>query len=162
MDPMLPDYDGACTSNVMRSLLEDPDGVPEWVPQRLDGVDQVVLLVLDGLGWHQMQERSSLLRGLSGMASTPIRTVAPTTTATALTSITTGQPPGEHGVIGYRMKRAKERTALQHGARHRHDPERLPSLHVNGPLRFETHVASHACTWGFSFGAGSSSPQCQV
>lgn len=103
MDPMLPDYDGACTSNVMRSLLEDPDGVPEWFPQRLDGVDQVVLLVLDGLGWHQMQERSSLLRGLSGMASTPIRTVAPTTTATALTSITTGQPPGEHGVIGYRM-----------------------------------------------------------
>ena len=29
--------------------------------------------------------------------------VAPTTTATALTSISTGTPPGEHGVVGYRM-----------------------------------------------------------
>ncbi len=101
--PTLPDYDGACTANVMRPLLEDPQGVPEWFPTRLDGVDQVVLLVLDGLGWHQMRERENLLRGFPGLASTRIRTVAPTTTATALTSITTGLPPGEHGVIGYRM-----------------------------------------------------------
>lgn len=102
-DPLLPDYDGACTSNVVRPLVEDPDGAPDWFPERLDGVDQVVLLVLDGLGWHQMQERTSLLRGMTQMATTRIRTVAPTTTATALTSITTGLPPGEHGVIGYRM-----------------------------------------------------------
>ena len=37
------------------------------------------------------------------MDGTPDHHVAPTTTATALTSITTGVPPGEHGVIGYRM-----------------------------------------------------------
>ena len=29
--------------------------------------------------------------------------MAPSTTATALTSITTGLPPGEHGVVGYRI-----------------------------------------------------------
>ena len=29
--------------------------------------------------------------------------MAPSTTATALTSITTGLPPGQHGVVGYRM-----------------------------------------------------------
>jgi predicted AlkP superfamily pyrophosphatase or phosphodiesterase len=29
--------------------------------------------------------------------------VLPTTTATALTSLTTGLPPGEHGVVGYRI-----------------------------------------------------------
>ena len=33
----------------------------------------------------------------------PITSVAPTTTATALTSITTGLPPAEHGVVGYRL-----------------------------------------------------------
>ena len=33
----------------------------------------------------------------------PIHTVAPTTTATALTSITTGLTPAEHGLIGYRI-----------------------------------------------------------
>lgn len=101
--PVLPTYDGACTANVMRPLVEDPDRVPGWFPSGVVGADQVVLLVLDGLGWNQMQDRVGLLRGLTRMEAAPITTVAPTTTATALTSITTGLPPGEHGVIGYRM-----------------------------------------------------------
>lgn len=101
--PVLPAYDGACTSNVVDVLVEDPDRPPAWFPAGVEGADQIVLLVLDGLGWQQMQERRSLLRGLTLMESTPITTVAPTTTATALTSISTGLPPGEHGVIGYRM-----------------------------------------------------------
>ena len=100
---VLPDYDGACTCNVMKPLVEDPDGVPDWFPDGVVGVDQVVLWVLDGLGWEQMQERASSLRGLLRMEGAPITTVAPTTTATALTSISTGLPPGEHGIIGYRM-----------------------------------------------------------
>ncbi len=37
------------------------------------------------------------------MAGGAITTVAPSTTATALTSLTTGLPPGEHGVMGYRI-----------------------------------------------------------
>ena len=37
------------------------------------------------------------------MSGTAITTVAPSTTATALTSISTGLPPGEHGVMGYRI-----------------------------------------------------------
>jgi hypothetical protein len=101
--PVLPAYDGACTSNVVDVLVEDPDRPPAWFPEGIEGADQIVLLVLDGLGWEQMQERLGLLRGLTLMESTPITTVAPTTTATALTSISTGLPPGEHGVIGYRM-----------------------------------------------------------
>lgn len=87
----------------MRPLIEDPDDLPTWFPMRLDGVEQIVLLVLDGLGWHQMVARSPLLRGLTSMAAARITTVAPTTTATALTSIATGLPPGEHGLVGYRM-----------------------------------------------------------
>ncbi len=101
--PVLPAYDGACTANVVDVLVEDPDRPPVWFPEGIEGADQIVLLVLDGLGWHQMQERRSLLRGLTLMQAAPITTVAPTTTATALTSISTGLPPGEHGVIGYRM-----------------------------------------------------------
>ena len=102
--PVLPRYDGACTSNVVPVLVEDPDHPPAWFPEGVAGAEQIVLLVLDGLGWHQMQDRLELLRGLPLMESTTITTVAPTTTATALTSITTGLPPGEHGVIGYRME----------------------------------------------------------
>ena len=102
-DLVLPDYEGACTSNVMRPLVDDPDHPPSWFPAGVEGADQVVLLVLDGLGWNQMQARRDMLRGLTLMDARRITTVAPTTTATALTSICTGLTPGEHGVIGYRM-----------------------------------------------------------
>lgn len=64
---------------------------------------QVVLLVLDGLGWLQMQANAALCPTLMRMAGHHITTIAPSTTATALTSITTGLTPGEHGVVGYRM-----------------------------------------------------------
>ncbi len=102
-DLVLPDYGGPCTTNVMRPLVVDPDHLPDWFPCSLEGVDQVVLLVLDGLGWNQLQDRLGMLSGLPRMAASRITTVAPTTTATALTSISTGLPPGEHGLIGYRM-----------------------------------------------------------
>lgn len=100
---VLPDYEGACVANLVDVLVDDPDGAPEWVPDGVRGAQQVVLLVLDGLGWRQMQERWDLLRGFPLMEGVPITTVAPTTTATALTSISTGLTPGEHGVVGYRM-----------------------------------------------------------
>jgi hypothetical protein len=79
------------------------DDVPDWVPEAVLDARQVVLLVIDGLGWEQLQERRAAAPTLAAMAGRPITTVAPSTTATALTSITTGLPPGEHGVIGYRM-----------------------------------------------------------
>jgi predicted AlkP superfamily pyrophosphatase or phosphodiesterase len=100
--PLRPDYGGACITNVMTNLLEPPDLLPAWMPAAGDA-DQVVLLVLDGLGWDQMQERRALVPTLLGLEASAITTVAPSTTATALTSIATGLPPGEHGVIGYRM-----------------------------------------------------------
>jgi hypothetical protein len=59
------------------------------------------------------------------MAGGPITTVAPSTTATALTSITTGLPPGEHGVMGYRIAVGGEvlnvlRWTTDHGDARRH------------------------------------------
>lgn len=102
-DFLLPEYGGAATSSLANILLDDPDNPPEWFPQEIIGADQIVFLVLDGLGWEQMQERHSLQRALTQLPGRPITTVAPTTTATALTSLCTGLTPGEHGVIGYRM-----------------------------------------------------------
>jgi predicted AlkP superfamily pyrophosphatase or phosphodiesterase len=63
----------------------------------------VLLLVLDGLGWLQLQEHRALMPLVAGMQGGPITSVVPSTTATALTSITTGLTPGEHGVVGYRI-----------------------------------------------------------
>jgi predicted AlkP superfamily pyrophosphatase or phosphodiesterase len=77
--------------------------LPAWIPAPARDVDQIVLLVLDGLGWVQLQERAALAPSLSQMAGAAITSVAPTTTATALTSIATGTPPAVHGVVGYRL-----------------------------------------------------------
>lgn len=77
--------------------------MPTWMPQPVVESDQCVLLVLDGLGWDQFQAHQDMMPTLAGFVGQSIHTVAPTTTATALTSITTGLTPGEHGLIGYRM-----------------------------------------------------------
>jgi hypothetical protein len=83
--------------------LVAPGPRPAWFPEPLRSAEQVVVLVVDGLGWEQLQDHAPLLPSLTSMAGGPITTVAPTTTATALTSITTGLTPGEHGLIGYRV-----------------------------------------------------------
>lgn len=100
---ILPTYDGGCITNVVPALLHPPDELPAWLPAAAVEAERVVLLVVDGLGWTQLQSRLHLAPTLAGLLGGSITTVAPSTTATALTSISTGLPPGEHGVMGYRM-----------------------------------------------------------
>jgi len=89
---------------VAASLLAAPGERPAWVPAPAGTAAQVVLLVLDGLGWSQLRERPALATQLSGLAGGPITSVAPTTTASALTSISLSAPPAAHGVVGYRVQ----------------------------------------------------------
>jgi predicted AlkP superfamily pyrophosphatase or phosphodiesterase len=103
--PVLPEYGGACLSSVVPGLFDRfrPD-VPSWLPGPARGARQVVLLVLDGLGWHQLQTDQAHAPTVASGEGGPITSVVPTTTATALTSITTGRPPAGHGVVGYRVR----------------------------------------------------------
>ncbi len=100
---ILPDYGGPCITNIVPALLGPPDETPAWLPGVVADAPQVVLFVVDGLGWEQLQARLALVPTIATLASLPLTTVAPSTTSTALTSITTGLPPGEHGIVGYRM-----------------------------------------------------------
>jgi Type I phosphodiesterase / nucleotide pyrophosphatase len=102
-DPLLPTYDSGCIANVVPALLHTYEGDVGWVPPAILEADRVVLLVIDGLGWNQLQSRAHLTPTLARLEGVPITTVAPSTTAAALTSISTGLPPGEHGVMGYRI-----------------------------------------------------------
>lgn len=102
-EPVLPDYGGPCVTGLVPGLLGPPDEAPDWLPAAVLDARQIVMLVLDGLGWEQLQDRRDVCPTLSAMAGRPITTVAPSTTSTALTSITTGLTPGEHGIVGYRM-----------------------------------------------------------
>ena len=105
---VLPDYSGANVRGIVPAILGPRAGaramsLPSWMPSAIGESRQVVLFVVDGLGWEQLRERADSAPTLSAMAGGPITTVAPSTTATALTSIVTGLTPGEHGLVGYRM-----------------------------------------------------------
>src|SRR5262245_57723388 len=104
--PILPDYLGANVRGIIPALLGPGGwraGLPSWFPAPVAAADQIVLLILDGLGWDQLRDHSALLPALTSFTGGSITTVAPTTTATALSSIATGLTPGEHGLIGYRI-----------------------------------------------------------
>jgi hypothetical protein len=101
--PRLPAYGEGCLSDVVPALLAE--GRPAaWLPDAVRDARQIVLLVLDGVGWNQLRERPSVAPALSSMEGGAITSVAPTTTATALTSIVQGRPPCAHGVVGYRLR----------------------------------------------------------
>ena len=104
--PIIPDYAGANVRGMVPALLGPSSwasGLPAWMPAPVAAAKAVVLFVLDGLGWDQLQTHRELMPTVASMVGGPITTVAPTTTATALTSITTGLTPAEHGLVGYRI-----------------------------------------------------------
>lgn len=103
--PLLPDYEGGCISNVVPELVKALIGKPvaSWVPSSVTGSKQIVLLILDGLGWEQFQDRLALMPTLGRFQGDAITSVAPTTTVSCLTSIVTGRPPAAHGLLGYRL-----------------------------------------------------------
>jgi hypothetical protein len=100
---MMPAYGGACLSSLVPALLAAPKERPDWLPAPLREASQVVLLVVDGLGWLQLQPRAHLAPVMAGLEGGPITSVAPTTTATALTSLALGMTPAEHGILGYKF-----------------------------------------------------------
>ncbi len=108
-EPLLPDFGGGCLTNVVPALLGQvggggsDEGLPGWVPAPVAEASQIVLLVLDGLGARQLAARAALTPVLSSGVGGSITSVAPSTTACALTSLATGRPPAEHGIIGYRV-----------------------------------------------------------
>lgn len=102
--PLLcPDYSGPYLGAVVPALQMPPSERPRWLPAPLRQAEQVVLLVLDGLGWLQLQERAAVAPLLASFEGGPISSVAPTTTATALSSLALGMAPNEHGIVGYKF-----------------------------------------------------------
>ena len=99
--PVRAEYGGACVASIVPALLRREH--PAWMPEPVRDARVVVLLVLDGLGWDSVRDHADRMPVLTGMAGGPVTTVVPSTTAAALTSITTGLAPAAHGVVGYRV-----------------------------------------------------------
>lgn len=101
-DVVVPDYGGAWIGAVLPALLRGaaPPGLPAWVGD----ARPVVVLLVDGVGWEQYRWFRPQLPALEGADGGPVTSVVPSTTATALPSVTTGLPPAEHGMLGDRMR----------------------------------------------------------
>jgi hypothetical protein len=102
----------AIMPSVLESLTRWEDAPTNNAPpltggRSLPDVRSAVVIVVDGLGWANFRARRGHARTLSGMEKQRIETVAPSTTAAALTTLTTGTLPGVHGLIGYRIRHPK-------------------------------------------------------
>lgn len=105
-EPIVPRYGADALSDVLPAVgahlgvsgFSDVLGLP--------AADRYVLLLVDGMGERQLQEASSAAPHLAAGLPTALRltSVAPSTTAAAITSIATGLAPGEHGIAGYSFR----------------------------------------------------------
>ncbi|MBO0703384.1 MAG: alkaline phosphatase family protein, partial [Candidatus Dormibacteraeota bacterium] len=150
-DPTAPRYGQAALADLVPSLLAGL-GVPGF-PDRLGigPVRQAVLLVADGLGFELIHRHAGLAPFLSGhlASSRPLTTGFPSTTSVSLSSIGTGLPPGEHGVVGYTMALPELPRAMNmlQWALHGKPVEDLreivvPETFFQGPTAFERAVSA--------------------
>jgi predicted AlkP superfamily pyrophosphatase or phosphodiesterase len=72
-------------------------------PLGLEPVSRVCLLLVDGLGWELLRANREAAPFMNSIAAEPLTAGFPATTAASLSSLATGLPPGEHGLIGYTM-----------------------------------------------------------
>lgn len=105
----VPRYGAGCLSSIPSTVMDllsvkpSRPGLPADLLGGIDlsGVENVVLLVADGLGMNEWrrQEQAGLVRDLSLRGSVKeITTVFPSTTAAALTTLATGLTPQEHAL----------------------------------------------------------------
>lgn len=94
---------------------------------RVGHVDRVLVVLVDGLGWHLLPELAadgallaSVLAGDAGRVS-QLSCTFPSTTPTSLVSLGTGAMPGEHGILGFTVNVPGTDRVLNH-IRWRDDP----------------------------------------
>lgn len=99
-DWVVPRYGSGSIADVVPSVCDGLAVPGAWNLLQLPAADRVVVLVIDGLGHHQLRDHSDLAPTLAGAQRTVLTSVTPSTTPVALTSIGTGTAPGSHGLVG--------------------------------------------------------------
>ena len=104
--PLLPRFDRSTLAELLPSIGAHL-GVGRDLPALdLPASDRYVLVLVDGLGWDVLQQSLSAapyFAELFGGASR-LTSAVPSTTATSLTTLGTGLPPGRHGIVGYSFR----------------------------------------------------------
>lgn len=103
---VLPAYGSRTLADLLPSVAASMGVAPFDNRLDLPAADRWVVLLVDGLGWHNLLSEAQLAPYLTSLASgsTPLTATVPSTTATSLTSLGTGAGPGEHGMVGYSFR----------------------------------------------------------
>jgi hypothetical protein len=113
-------------------------GVPGCVEDafRLPETARYVVVLIDGLGWNLLRRgllAAPFLGSFLGGAQ-PITSAVPSTTVTSLGSLGTGQPPGQHGLVGY-TSRVPSTGEILNGLTWESDV--VPTVYQSKPTFFE-------------------------
>ena len=101
-----PDYKGGSIVNLTSSILEAFDAQPLYPPleelKDLKDSQNIILLVLDGLGYEYLKKngQDSIL---NKYVIRKLTSTFPSTTASAATTLETGVAPQQHGITGWFM-----------------------------------------------------------
>ncbi|MDQ4084750.1 MAG: alkaline phosphatase family protein [Actinomycetota bacterium] len=102
---VLPAYGRASLTDLVPSaaaMLAGPSGAGlDGNLLNLPRAARMVLLLVDGLGQRQLDRNAADAPYLCSLPRRTLTCGVPSTTATSLTSLGVGLPPGEHGVVGY-------------------------------------------------------------
>nr|WP_174257827.1 nucleotide pyrophosphatase/phosphodiesterase family protein [Phytoactinopolyspora alkaliphila] len=99
--PVLPRYGERSLADLLPSVL-GALGLPgEDNALDLPRASRYCVLLVDGLGWNLLSSHPIQTPFLASLSGRPLTCGVPSTTATSLTSLGTGLPPGRHGVLGY-------------------------------------------------------------
>jgi hypothetical protein len=102
-EPSVPQYGTRSLGELLPSLLSAL-GIGGFANSlAIEPVARACLLLVDGLGWQLLQENREGAPFLNSIAREPLTAGFPATTAASLSSLATGLPPGEHGMVGYTM-----------------------------------------------------------
>lgn len=101
MLPSIPEHIGSL-ADVMPSSLLSLRGQTNSL--RLPAAQSAVIVMIDGLGYSALRGYSGHARELSRQLVAPLLSTVPSTTASAITTLTTGVLPGQHGMLGYRIR----------------------------------------------------------
>jgi Type I phosphodiesterase / nucleotide pyrophosphatase len=112
--PVLPRYSESTLSDLASSLLASLGVRGEDDPLSLAQANRACLLIIDGLGWELLRDQPAAAPFLSELAvnGAPLTSGFPATTVTSLSSLGTGRPPGQHGMLGYQVAIPGKNTLL--------------------------------------------------
>jgi hypothetical protein len=130
-DQVRPAYGTGSLADLLPSVLAAL-GVPRFddvlgLGAELDDVRRIAVLLVDGLGWHNIPTAlpyAPVVADLAGSSGRVLTAGFPSTTPSSLVSLGTGVAPGVHGVLGFRVNIPGTDRVLTH-THWRDDPDPL-------------------------------------